>query len=292
MIASQRGSPRPRIFTRSTRETSGATPSAKKTAITTHWRVVRVWRTIRARRTATAIIAREMIATLATARAWILEASIRSLFDSEEAFPVRVTMRAMGPAGRLLIGLVLGSLSAAVAPAAASAEITEFGLDGGVLELKASDARDAIEVAAGRKSVVVSDRDGIPESEAPCKGGGTEITVSCPREQVKKVVVDLGDGDDSFDGDGKLRFEVEGDSGDDEIDGGDAADLLEGKYGDDRLDGSDGPDELLGGLDDDVLFGKAGKDLIDGGPGDDRGDGGGGKDKCAGIEHAGKGDCA
>ena len=198
----------------------------------------------------------------------------------------------MGPAGRLLRFVVLGSLLATVTPAAASAEITEFSLDAGVLELKASDARDVVEVAADSKSVVVSDRDGIPESEAPCKGGGTETTVSCPRKQVKKVVVDLGDDDDTFDGDGKLRFEVEGDSGNDEMDGGDAADLLEGKYGDDTLDGSDGSDELLGGLDDDTLFGKGGKDLLDGGPGDDSGDGGGGKDKCAGVEHAGKGDCA
>ena len=189
------------------------------------------------------------------------------------------------------MALVLGSLFATLAPAAASAEITEFSLDGGVLELKASDAVDEIEVAADRKAVVVSDRDGIPESELPCKGGGTETTVSCPRAQVKKVVVDLGDGDDVFDGDGKLRFEVEGDTGEDEMDGGDAGDLLEGKFGDDTLDGSDGSDELLGGLDDDKIFGKAGKDIVDGGPGDDRGDGGSGKDKCAGIEHAGKGDC-
>ncbi|HEX6116553.1 MAG TPA: hypothetical protein VFY99_05590 [Solirubrobacterales bacterium] len=198
----------------------------------------------------------------------------------------------MGPAGRWLAAAALGIAFAILAPASASAEILELSLDRGVLEIKSSDERDVIEVSAGGKSVVIADRDGIPEAAGPCRGGGTETVVSCPRKRVDEAVVDLGDADDSFDGDGDLRFEVEGDTGDDEIDGGDAGDLLEGKYGNDTIDGSAGPDEILGGLDDDAMFGKGGRDRLDGGPGKDSGDGGAGKDRCLGVEQAGKGDCA
>jgi hypothetical protein len=196
----------------------------------------------------------------------------------------------MGPAGRSWTGLAAIAALALAAPAGAGAEVTELSLRSGTLTLKASDAADVVEVAATRKAVVVSDRDGIPASETPCKGGGTETTVSCPRGQVDEVVVDLGDADDRFDGDGDVRFEIEGDSGNDVMDGGDARDLLEGKFGDDTLDGSGGADELLGGIDDDTLFGKDGKDRLDGGPGYDRGDPGAGKDRCEGVEK-GKGEC-
>jgi hypothetical protein len=197
----------------------------------------------------------------------------------------------MGVSGRSWTGLTVAAAVALAMPAVASAEVTELSLYNGTLEIKASDEVDVLEVAATRKAVVVSDRDGIPETATPCKGGGTSTSATCPRDEVNEVVIDLGDGDDSFDGDGDLRFEVEGDAGDDEMDGGDAADLLEGKYGDDTLDGSEGADVLLGGLDDDSLFGKGGKDRLDGGPGKDRGDGGAGKDRCAGVEK-GKGECA
>ena len=197
----------------------------------------------------------------------------------------------MGAAGRSSAVVALTSVLALGLPGAAGAEVTELALDGGTLAIKASDERDVLEVTAGRNSVVVSDRYGIPESETPCRGDGAGTTVSCPRALVDVVVIDLGDADDSFDGDGDLRFEVEGDSGDDEMDGGDAADLLEGKLGDDTLDGSEGSDELIGGLDDDTLFGKGGKDMLDGGPGADRGDGGAGKDRCHGVEKYPKRGC-
>jgi Ca2+-binding RTX toxin-like protein len=187
--------------------------------------------------------------------------------------------------------VVVGLGVAILAPAGAQAEIRELTLEKGVIEIKAGDTRDVIDVAAGGKSVVVNDHDGAPESAAPCKGGGTSA-VSCPRKQVDEVVVDLGDGDDSFDGDGELRFEVEGDTGDDEIDGGDTGDLLEGKYGDDAIDGSDGSDKIYGGLDDDALVGRGGRDLLDGGPGKDSGAGGAGRDTCDGIEQAGRRDCS
>ncbi|MEM7523221.1 MAG: LamG-like jellyroll fold domain-containing protein [Pseudomonadota bacterium] len=53
---------------------------------------------------------------------------------------------------------------------------------------------------------------------------------------------------------------IEGDGGDDTIDGGDGADVINGGYGDDSIEGGDG---------DDVIDGGRGSDLIIGGDGDD-----------------------
>ena len=194
-------------------------------------------------------------------------------------------------AGRLGIAGLLGVVVGLGLAAPAAAEIRELELDGGILSIKAGNTRDVIEVAAGDKAVTITDRDRIEAPGPPCEASSANV-VSCPRRKVDEVVVDLGDANDRFDADGSLRFEVDGDSGDDEIDGGDLGDLLEGKFGDDRIDGSEGGDQILGGLDDDVMTGKGGKDLLDGGPGKDRGDGGAGKDKCIGVEQASKRDCS
>ncbi len=189
--------------------------------------------------------------------------------------------------------LALACAAALALAAPAAAEVQSVELSGGTLEIKAGAGDDAIQVAAGNNGVTVRDSDGVPTAGPPCEGGYPESspTVTCPRKDVKVVVVELGDGNDVFDGDGKLRFEVSGDKGDDQMDGGDAGDLIEGKLGDDIIDGSEGSDELLGGLDDDRLFGKGGKDVVDGGPGKDRGDAGEGKDKCVGVEKEKKGTC-
>ena len=175
----------------------------------------------------------------------------------------------------------------------AGAEIRTVELAGGTLEIKAGDSADVIKVAAGQKSVSVHDRDGIAVVPSGCSGTDDlpMSTIRCPRTQVDQVVVDLGDGNDEFDGDGDVRFEIVGDKGNDEMDGGDAGDLIEGRFGDDTIDGSEGSDEILGGLDDDTMFGRAGKDLLDGGPGKDRGDAGEGKDECAGVEKEKKDTC-
>ncbi len=178
--------------------------------------------------------------------------------------------------------------------APASAELRQLDLVNGVLMIQAGESADALRVEAKGKAVEISDQDPITSKPNVCEGGYPETSsfVTCPRKQVKKVVVDLGDGNDSFDGDGDIRFEVNGDKGDDVVDGGDAADLLEGKLGDDTLEGSEGSDDLLGGLDDDKLIGKGGRDLLAGGPGTDSGNGGPAKDKCVGVEKAKKGACS
>lgn len=189
---------------------------------------------------------------------------------------------------------VICAIALVTSPAAAGAEIRTISLSDGTLEIKGGAGADEIEVSAGRRRVEIGDSDGVPSPGPACDGTYTESSdsVACPRSAVDEVIVDLDDGDNAFDGDGDVRFEVEGGKDADLIDGGDARDLLEGKLGDDELDGSDGGDQLLGGLGDDLLTGKAGRDLLDGGPGRDKGDGGSGKDRCSGIERAAKGACS
>jgi Ca2+-binding RTX toxin-like protein len=102
------------------------------------------------------------------------------------------------------------------------------------------------------------------------------------------INVRLGDGDDTFVGEGTfgLLF-VDGGGGNDRIVGGDGHELLaggagkdsiDGGLGNDRLNGHGGNDKLSGGGGADRLFGYAGNDFLDGGSSGDRFDGGAGLD--------------
>ena len=191
----------------------------------------------------------------------------------------------MGAAGRRRAAVAIVAAFALAVPATASAEIREIGLYGGVLEIKASNERDVLEIKAGGKSVLVADTGPMPEAQAPCKSAGG-AAISCPRKRVDEVHVDMGDADDVFTGVGDIRYEVDGDLGNDRLAGGDASDLLEGRLENDTIDGGDGNDDILGGLGDDRMKGRGGRDLLEGGPGEDRGAGGDGKDDCPGVEQA------
>jgi RTX calcium-binding nonapeptide repeat (4 copies) len=86
--------------------------------------------------------------------------------------------------------------------------------------------------------------------------------VSCPLSAVKRVVVGLDDGDDTFQTSVPvwLPLEVAGHDGNDVLRGGWRNDKLLGGAGTDTLSGDYGADELQGGT---------GNDGLDGGPGDD-----------------------
>ena len=113
------------------------------------------------------------IATFATARAWIREASIRNPFDSPPEVPY-LKLRCVAWAWRDAHGrawLVAAAVALAV-PAAASAEVAELSLYGGTLEIKAS---DEVDVARGRRRPQGRRRQRPrrrPETATPCKGGG------------------------------------------------------------------------------------------------------------------------
>src|SRR5690349_5681180 len=62
---------------------------------------------------------------------------------------------------------------------------------------------------------------------------------------------------------------INGDSGDNTLEGGSAGDDISGFEGDDELRGRGGDDRLRGGEDEDVLKGGAGRDTLKGGDDDD-----------------------
>ena len=73
-----------------------------------------------------------------------------------------------------------------------------------------------------------------------------------------------------------------GGSGDDEIIGNSAANLIDGGGGDDTLEGGRGNDTVRGGIGDDSLLGARDNDLLEGGTGDDTLVGGSGQDTLTG----------
>ncbi|MEL7098215.1 MAG: calcium-binding protein [Pseudomonadota bacterium] len=106
-------------------------------------------------------------------------------------------------------------------------------------------------------------------------------------------VVGLGEGDDTFTGSGAgiVSGLVSGDSGNDTMRGGEAADefdgganndFLTGRSGDDTLFGGTGEDTVIGGAGDDVLFGDSGNDVLNGQGGNDAINGGFGDDRMRG----------
>ena len=99
-------------------------------------------------------------------------------------------------------------------------------------------------------------------------------TFSYSRAQVRLLVVNLGDGADSFVGTTcPFALEVNGGGGDDTITGGKSADALAGDSGNDTILGGPGIDSCEGG---------AGNDFIDAGQDNDGLDGGNGRDVLVG----------
>lgn len=96
------------------------------------------------------------------------------------------------------------------------------------------------------------------------------------------LIVDLGDGADTFDGQSsfsnRLPIQVLGQGGNDTIsgtsngdilDGGDGDDVISGDRGEDSIRGGAGNDTLFGDADDDQLLGQDGADSLFGGTGND-----------------------
>jgi len=95
------------------------------------------------------------------------------------------------------------------------------------------------------------------------------------QKETKRLIIDLGDGDDIFIADETVTYGLK-------VKGGKGDDYVQGGGGDDLLDGGDGNDVIYGLGGNDILLGGAGKDYLDGGKGDDKLYGGAGKDILAG----------
>ncbi|WP_030471595.1 calcium-binding protein [Lentzea aerocolonigenes] len=107
--------------------------------------------------------------------------------------------------------------------------------------------------------------------------GCTRLSASRVRcGQVQKVVIHLGNRDDTVLYDSAVPTEQHGGDGDDSLHGGSGPDVLEGGDGDDTLTGGMGADQLFGGDGDDVLdepSTDSGGNVLQGGPGNDKIDG-------------------
>ena len=84
-------------------------------------------------------------------------------------------------------------------------------------------------------------------------------------------------GDNTLDGTNSDDV-INGDAGNDTLNGNDGNDDLDGDEGNDLLNGGLGNDDLRGGIGNDTLNGDAGNDTLDGGSGDDTLNGGAGRD--------------
>lgn len=165
------------------------------------------------------------------------------------------------------------------APPLAAANTT-VSLVGGTLTIVGTDDDDDISLgAAGSNSLGpttrVSGRDmvagagcqGFGDPEGPANTG----SVFCPTDDILRIQVDLGAGDDEFDNSLDLDGTIDGGAGDDEIDGGRGAVTITGGDDDDEitLGGSDGPNVVDGGPGDDVILigGSTAADDVRGGSG-------------------------
>ncbi|MCA9140253.1 MAG: hypothetical protein KDB00_25960, partial [Planctomycetales bacterium] len=155
----------------------------------------------------------------------------------------------------------------------------------GQLVLRQSDQSDDLVVTQQNGVIYVSYNDmGIP---------GSEINPGWPRRDVREIVFNGGDGNDTvtispvIDAPAVLRGEggadfLSGGSGPDTLEGGTGSDTLVGGLGADTLRGDDQNDKLDGGLDDDTLWGGEHDDTLIGGDGADTLRGEGGRDDLQG----------
>jgi hypothetical protein len=155
----------------------------------------------------------------------------------------------------------------------ASAQAATLTLEGGTLTYTAEGGRGnsvSIGAVGGLVSVAAGDNDlfGQPPGCTPLDGP-PNTGYACPG--VARVVVNAGDLDDSITADDALTvpLTINGEGGDDDLDGGAGPDVLSGGDGQDELTGGESSDLLDGGAGDDVLDGGGGSDRMLGGPGID-----------------------
>ena len=156
------------------------------------------------------------------------------------------------------------ALSVRVHHAAPTDRIHVVGAGAGTLTLVGTAGADAVNVTANGTDVAVF----------PSFGQivGTRVDLT----SVPSLVVNLGDGDDTFTATGNLAplttMQVNGQGGVDNLRGGNGNDVLDGGAGDDVIDGNQGADTLLGGTGNDTVEWDPGdgSDTVDGGDGSDR----------------------
>ena len=172
----------------------------------------------------------------------------------------------VSPMRCLPVALALG-VGALAVPATAAAVIT-VSVQGGTLTITANAQDNDITIGSAGSNALgptVSVVGGEEQMQGGpgCQGFGdpngpaNDKAVFCPANDVQRVLVDLLEGDDTFEDDQNLDGTINGGTGDDEINTGFGASTVNGGTGDDLITvggfGSDGPNALDGGLDDDTF---------------------------------------
>jgi Ca2+-binding RTX toxin-like protein len=191
------------------------------------------------------------------------------------------------------IAAAIALILAALGIMASAASAGTLSASGGVVtyEAKGGEANRVTltqSVVNGNDSVTVKDSGAKVTAGAGCTGS----PVHCDLGKLNKVVVDLGNKDDTLDAtDVQVKMTIDAGSGDDTIDAGSGADsidghsgvdFLHGHAGNDMIHGNDGKDHLFGEDGNDKVFGDGNDDHLNGGAGADTLDGGIGGDVLTG----------
>lgn len=123
----------------------------------------------------------------------------------------------------------------------------------GTLRITGTERDDRVTVRRkGSILTVTTDSEGAPEN-----------IVTFDYTQIRRIVANLGNGDDVFAAKGSVtkRIRINGDGGNDNLLGGSAADRIDGGAGDDVIVGAGGIDELIGGSGRDFIDALAGESL-------------------------------
>lgn len=171
--------------------------------------------------------------------------------------------------GKVVFALVVGAVLLAPTRAGA-ATLTDH--DGELVYTGGAGAANRVrltDLGGGSVELAESEPDPITATGCAPLAGGSRYECA----GVTRIVVDLGDGDDSlFQDTTPVTVPLT-------VHGGDGADGLTGGTGDDTIDGGPGDDpQLDGGEGDDTIDGGDGDDRLDGGPGADDLHGGSGID--------------
>ncbi len=156
---------------------------------------------------------------------------------------------------------VLAVAAGLAAPSADAAVIRQVGnrveYEAAAREINAA----RVEVVAG---VIVVTDPGVTLVDGDGSTGCAVLAgrATCPSSGVNRVVVTLGDGDDTVVVASGLASRVDGGPGNDGLTGGSAADTLLGGDGVDVLDGGGGGDSLVGGVGADRFIGGTGRDRV------------------------------
>lgn len=153
--------------------------------------------------------------------------------------------------------------------------LASIGFDSGVVTVIGSSQDDI---------VVIANSGGIRTNISVNANETGSVIRSFANHQINQIVVYAGAGNDSVFSTALVPTRLLGQDGDDNLNGGFAADVIYGQAGNDRINGRFGDDRIFGGDGDDRIFGENGRDRILGGAGDDYIQGHAGDDFISGGE--------